>query len=219
MYAYTGILTALYERERTGVGSTLEIAMLDALGEWMTQPAYYSVYGNRPTHRTGARHASIAPYGPYRTGDDALVFLGVQSDREWAALCRQVLRRPDLIDDERFAHNTERVENNDQITPLIETALSRMSADETVSRLDEAGIASARLRTPAEFFDHPQLAARDRWRQIKTPNGSARALLPPVAVRGREPLMGAVPALGEHSAALREEFGGASGSVKRGFVP
>ena len=209
MYAYTGILTALYERERTGVGSTLEIAMLDALGEWMTQPAYYSVYGNRPTHRTGARHASIAPYGPYRTGDDALVFLGVQSDREWATLCRQVLRRPDLIDDERFAHNTERVENNDQITPLIETALSRMSADETVSRLDEAGIASARLRTPAEFFDHPQLAARDRWRQIKTPNGSARALLPPVAVRGREPLMGAVPALGEHSAALREEFGGA----------
>ena len=209
MYAYTGILTALYERERTGVGSTLEIAMLDALGEWMTQPAYYSVYGNRPTRRTGARHASIAPYGPYRTGDDALVFLGVQSDREWAALCRQVLRRPDLIDDERFAHNTERVENNDQITPLIETALSRMSADETVSRLDEIGIASARLRTPAEFFDHPQLAARDRWRQIKTPNGSARALLPPVAVRGREPLMGAVPALGEHSAALREEFGGA----------
>ncbi len=209
MYAYTGILTALYERERTGVGSTLEIAMLDALGEWMTQPAYYSVYGNRPTRRTGARHASIAPYGPYRTGDDALVFLGVQSDREWATLCRQVLRRPDLIDDERFVHNTERVENNDQITPLIETALSRMSADETVSRLDEAGIASARLRTPAEFFDHPQLAARDRWRQIKTPNGSARALLPPVAVRGREPLMGAVPALGEHSAALREEFGGA----------
>jgi itaconate CoA-transferase len=206
MYAYTGILTALFERARNGNGSTIEVAMLDALGEWMLQPAYYSVYGDRDNRRTGARHASIAPYGPYRAGDRSAVFLGVQSDREWGIICREVIHRPDLVDDPRFARNTERVENNDQITPLIETALEATTADDAVARLEAVGIACARLRTPAEFFDHPQLKARDRWRTVDTAGGQVQALLPPVWVSGYEPAMGAVPGLGEHSAALRSEF-------------
>lgn len=207
MYAYSGILTALYERRATGTGSTLEVAMLDALGEWTIQPAYYSVYGDRPAARTGARHASIAPYGPYRTGDGSAVFLGVQSDREWGLLCRDILGQPDLVTDARFVHNTERVENNAAITPLVEAALSGLDADEAVARLERAGIACARLRTPAEFFDHPQLKARDKWRTIATPGGPVQALLPPVTVVGREAAMGPVPALGAHNAALRAEFG------------
>jgi itaconate CoA-transferase len=206
-YAYSGILTALYERERTGNGSTIEVAMLDALGEWMIQPAYYSVYGQRPNVRTGARHASIAPYGPYRTGDGSTVFLGIQSDREWAVLCSRVLGRPELGEDPRFVTNTDRVENNDQITDLIESAFADLTADEAVDRLEEAGIASARLRTTAEFFEHPQLTARDRWREINTVGGSVQALLPPVTVRGREARMGDVPALGQQNDALRAEFG------------
>jgi crotonobetainyl-CoA:carnitine CoA-transferase CaiB-like acyl-CoA transferase len=207
MYAYTGILTALYERARTGVGSTVEVAMLDALGEWMTQPAYYSVYGRRPTVRTGTRHASIAPYGPYRAGDGGTVFLGVQSDREWALLCSAVLGRPDLADDRRFATNTDRVEHDAEITPLVEAAFADLAAADVVDRLDEVGIAAARIRTPAEFFEHPQLRARDRWRDVGTPGGSIRALLPPVTVYGHEPLMGDVPALGAHNEALWAEFG------------
>ncbi len=206
MYAYSGILTALYERTLTGQGSTLEVAMLDALGEWMMQPAYYAVYGDRPALRTGARHASIAPYGPYRTAAGGVVFLGVQSDREWAVVCRDVLERPDLEDDPRFAHNSERVENNDLITPLIEGAFSSMRAEAVVERLDKIGIACAQLRTPAEFVEHPQLEARGRWRTIDTPGGPARALLPPVLVHGREPAMKPVPALGEHNNPLRAEF-------------
>ena len=207
MYAYSGILTALYERRATGMGSTLEVAMLDAVGEWMLQPAYYSVYGHRPAARTGARHASIAPYGPYATGDGSAVFLGVQSDREWGLLCRDIIEQPELTADARFVHNTERVENNAAITPLIEAALSELTADEVIARLEKAGIACARLRTPAEFFDHPQLRARDRWRTIATPGGPAQALLPPVTVVGREAAMGSVPALGAHNEALRAEFG------------
>jgi crotonobetainyl-CoA:carnitine CoA-transferase CaiB-like acyl-CoA transferase len=206
MYAYAGILTALYERQRTGAGSTLEVSMLDALGEWMLQPTYYSVYGACAPHRTGARHTSIAPYGPYRVCGGAAIFLGVQNDREWTLLCRDLLNRPDLADDPRFAHNTERVESNDHITPLIESALSTMTADQAVARLGAIGIACARLRTPTEFFDHPQLQARDRWRTIDTPSGPVKALLPPVTVVGREAAMGAVPRLGSHNVVLREEF-------------
>lgn len=206
MYAYSGILTALYRRERTGEGSTLEVAMIDAVGEWMMQPAYYSAYGDRPWRRSGARHGTIAPYGPYRCGDGEQVFLAVQSDREWAVLCRDVLGTPDMVDDERFALNPERVENNSSITTVIEGAFAAGTADEVADRLERAGIANARLRRPAELFDHPQLIARDRWRSVDTSAGKIRALLPPVTVPGTEVPMNPVPSLGEHNDQLRREF-------------
>lgn len=207
MYAYSGILTALYERERTGRGTSLEVAMLDALGEWAVQPYLYATYGGAAPPRTGARHPSIAPYGPYRTGDGAKVFIGVQNEREWATLCTDVLGRPDLTADPRFAGNPRRVENNDELTTLIEQALAGQTAEEVLERLDEVGIANARMRTMHEFATHPQLAARNRWREVGSPVGSIRTLLPPVTVPGREPAMGAVPEAGEHTTAIRDEFG------------
>ncbi len=205
MYAYSGVLTALYERERTGRGSSFEVSLLDALGEWMSQPYLYTVYGDREVRRTGARHASISPYGPYQARGGE-VFIGLQNEREWAVLCERVLGRPDLIADTRFATNPDRVKHDDELTEIIEGVLGAMAPDEVVARLDTAGIASARLRTPAEFAAHPQLEARDRWREAGTPAGPVRALLPPVTVPGREAAMGAVPALGEHTESVLAEF-------------
>ncbi len=207
MYAYSGILTALYERERTGQGTSLDVAMLDALGEWMSQPVYYSVYGGQPARRTGARHASIAPYGPYAAGGGDQVFLGLQNEREWAVLCNAILHRPDLITDDRFATNPDRVAHDAELTVIIEDALRGIPVARLVASLDEAGIASARLRTPEQFAAHPQLEARDRWRDVDSPGGQIRALLPPVSVSGREAAMGPVPALGQHTEAIRAELG------------
>jgi itaconate CoA-transferase len=207
MYAYSGILAALYERERTGEGTSLDVAMLDALGEWMSQPFYYSVYGGQPPRRTGARHASISPYGPYAAAGGDQVFLGIQNEREWAVLCEKILDRPDLVADGRFATNPDRVAHDDELTPIIEDVLAAIPAGELAVALDQAGIANARLRTPAEFAAHPQLRARDRWREVDTPGGPIRALLPPVDVPGREAVMGGVPALGQHTEAIRAELG------------
>ena len=206
MYAFSGVLTALYERERTGEGTSVEVAMLDALGEWMTQPYYYSVYGGQPARRTGARHASISPYGPYHTAGGE-VFIGVQNDREWAVLCEKILGRPGLVSDPRFATNPSRVVHDGELTSIIENALRDIPAGQLVAVLDQAGIACAELRSPAQFAAHPQLAARDRWREVGTPGGPVRSLLPPVSVAGREAAMGAVPALGQHTAAIRAELG------------
>jgi itaconate CoA-transferase len=203
MYAYTGVLTALYERERTGRGSCFEVSLLDALGEWMSQPYLYTVYGGQEPRRTGARHASISPYGPYKARGGE-VFIGLQNEREWAVLCEKVLGRPDLA--LRFASNQDRVAHDDELTAIIEAALAGLTPDEVVTRLDAAGIASARLRTPAGFAAHPQLSARGRWREADTPGGPVRTLLPPVTVPGREPVMGAVPALGQHTDSVLAEF-------------
>ncbi|MCC2277938.1 CoA transferase [Streptomyces sp. ET3-23] len=208
MYACTGILTALYERERTGRGSALAVSLLDALAEWMGHPYFTQEYGGTPLTRNAARHPTISPYGHYRCGDGAQVFLSVQSDREWVALCEQVLRRPALARDARFADNPLRHAHDGELTALMEECFAPHTADGVVALLDGAGIANARLRTVAELADHPQLAARDRWRDFGSPAGPLRGLLPPVQVTGREAVMGPVPALGEHTAAIRAEFAG-----------
>jgi itaconate CoA-transferase len=206
MYAFSGILTALYDRERTGRGATIQVAMLDALGDLAMQPAYFSRYGGEPPRRTGARHPSISPYGPFKVSDGS-VFFGIQNEREWLIFCRDILRQPGLATDPRFATNPGRVARNDQLTAIIEASLAALTADEAGRALDEAGIASARLRTPEEFTRHPQLHARGRWRTVATPGGDVDALLPAVEVAGQTPVMGPVPALGEHTEAVRAEFG------------
>jgi itaconate CoA-transferase len=215
MYAYSGILAALYDRERTGTGATLRVSLLDALGELMTQPAYFSHYGGEPPRRTGARHPSISPYGPFQAADGS-VFFGIQNEREWLVLCRDVLGQADLAGDPRFASNPDRVAHHEELTAVIETAFAGRTADEVSAALDAAGIASARLRAPAELTTHPQLLARDRWRTVGTPGGEIGALLPPVETEGVEPLMGPVPALGEHTAALRAEFAHTEPDRERG---
>jgi itaconate CoA-transferase len=206
MYAFSGVLTALYERERAGHGSILDVALLDALGEWMSAPYYYHVCGGNPVRRTGARHAFISPYGPYAAADGE-VFIGLQNDREWAVLCERVLGRPELTDDPRFRTNPDRFDHDAELTPIIEGALAGRPADAVVALLDEAGIASARMRSPAEFAAHPQLAARDRWREVDSPGGPVPALLPPVTVPGREAAMGPIPAAGQHTRAILSELG------------
>ncbi|MEU5846653.1 CaiB/BaiF CoA transferase family protein [Saccharopolyspora shandongensis] len=206
MYAYSGVLTALYERERTGKGTAFEVSLFDALGEWMGFPYYYAEYGGTAPKRAGARHAAIAPYGPFEAGDGAQVFLGVQNEREWVKFCEQVLDRPELAADPRFDANPKRVENVAELKAVIEAVFAKLSSADIEARLEEVGIANARMRTMAEFAEHPQLAARDRWREVDSPAGPLRTLLPPVTVAGREPRMDPIPEVGQHTSAILAEL-------------
>jgi itaconate CoA-transferase len=214
MYAYTGVLTALIVRSQSGHGTHVDVAMIDALGEWMMQPYLYSLAGHPPV-RTGTRHASIAPYGPYRAGDGRTVFIGVQNEREWANLCERVLGAPDLVEDERFSSNSRRVAANRDLTELIEQALVRWTADEVEELLDELGIAAARMRSVTELADHPQLVARDRWRQAPSTVGPVPYVLPPASLSGIEPIAGSIPAMGEHTSAVRTEFSAGVGDRRQ----
>ncbi len=207
MYAFSGVLAALLKREQTGTGSTLHVSMFDSLAEWMGFPAYFTESGGSAPRRNGARHASIAPYGPYIAGDGKPVYLGLQNEREWAKFCMDVLQRPELTKDERFASNSARVANQMQLDDEITAAFTGVSAAEIVARLDRAGIANARMNSMHEFVAHPQLAARNRWREIDSPAGPLRALLPPIMLDDMEPVMGAIPALGEHTDLILGELG------------
>ena len=206
MYAYTGILTALYTRQKTGEGVAFEVSLFEALGEWMGFPAYFTTYGGSPPPRTGASHAAIAPYGPFTTSDDKTVFLGIQNEREWARFCEIVLERPEVATDPRLNSNSKRVANVDELREVIEVVFRSLTAEQIIGRLDTAQIANARMNTVQEFVDHPQLAARDRWHEVDSPVGPLRALLPPVTMEGFDTIMRAIPAVGQHTDRILEEL-------------
>ena len=207
MYAYSAILTALFMRQLTGQGTTIEVSLFEALGEWMGYPAYYTKYGGKAPARTGAAHAAIAPYGPFESGDQKRVFLGVQNEREWERFCRVVLQRRELATDPRFDSGPRRVANRRDLHVTIEEVFSRLTASEIIARLEEAQIANARMNSVQEFIEHPQLASRKRWREIDSPVGKLSALIPPVDVAGVEPVMGPIPSLGQHSDLILTEIG------------
>jgi itaconate CoA-transferase len=207
MYCFTSILTALYSRERTGEGAACEVSLFDSLTEWMSHPVYYSLYTGQPPLRTGTSHASIAPYGSFHTGDGGTVQLGIQNDREWRRLCTEVLRRPEIADDERFKTNARRVDNREALTATIEAVFAGLTAEQVIERLDAADIANAKLNDVTDLIDHPQLAARDRWAEVESPVGPVRVLRPPVNMGGVDERMDPIPAVGEHTDAILHELG------------
>jgi itaconate CoA-transferase len=207
MYAYSGILTALLARASTGHGTAIEVSLFDALGEWMSAPGYYTDYGGSEPPRSGAAHATIAPYELFAAADGLEIYLAIQNAREWTRFCAQVLERPALADDARFASNAARVEHRDALHALIAEVFAQLPGAAAIQRLEDAGIAYARRNSVREFLAHPQLAARDRWCTVGSPAGAVRALKPPVLMHGTEPVMGDIPSLGQHSQQILEELG------------
>ena len=206
-YAYSGILAALFERERTGKGSRVEVAMFEALCEWMTFPVYYRHFGGMEFKRSGPDHATIYPYGMFHAGDGKTLMLGLQNEREWKVFCERALKCPELAIEPRFDSVSHRVENREELRRTIEAVFAPFTREQVLEILDGAGIANSRLNDLEDVWNHPQLKARQRWRTVDTPAGEIPALLPPAMPGGAEPRLDPVPALGEHVDAVLTELG------------
>jgi crotonobetainyl-CoA:carnitine CoA-transferase CaiB-like acyl-CoA transferase len=206
LHAYAAILGALYNRERTGEGGHIDLTMLETMAEWMGHPLYYTHFSGKAPRRSGPDHATIVPYGRFRTKDGD-VMLGIQNEREWANFCDKVLGRPALAQDPRYDNNTRRTAARAEVVALIEGVFSAWTSAEVVARLDAADIANARLNTPDQVWDHPQLQARKRWREVETPAGLIPALLPAATFEGFEARMDPVPGVGQHTEAILSELG------------
>jgi itaconate CoA-transferase len=207
MYAYSNILSALLLRGRTGRGCRIDVSMLESMVEWMGYPLYYAMDGQQPPALSGAAHATIYPYGPFPAGDGKTVMLGLQNEREWKLFCEQVLVQPELATDERFASNSKRTSAREALREVIVAAFAELTAAQVIERLDHAGIANAQMNTLSDVWAHPQLKARERWREIGTSVGTVPALLPPGLPTDFDPRMDPVPALGEQSDAILRELG------------
>ncbi|MEU1484096.1 CaiB/BaiF CoA-transferase family protein [Streptomyces sp. NPDC005752] len=208
MYAFSGILTALFTRATRGSVRAVEVSLFEALAEWMSQPAYYTAYSGAQPPRVGTRHATIAPYGTYTAADGKDVLLSVQNEREWAALCERFLVAPGLTDDPRFATGSARVSHREEVDALLAARIAASDSGEVMELLDAIGIANAPVNDVKQFLEHPVLSGRDRWREVTVPGGKAMtALLPPVDLAGITPCMGAVPAVGEHTEPILAQLG------------
>ncbi len=215
MYAYSGILSALLQRARTGEGMRVEVSMFEALTEWLNNSLYFAHYGGAEPARGEASHPSVAPYGPHRTGDGGSVIFGLQNSREWARFCEGVLSRPDLIDDPRFSDNPRRVANRGELSWLIEARFATMALTEVEALLDSAGIANAPINSMAAVWAHPQLAARHRWSTVMTPGGPIAALRPPATLSAAPPVMGDVPGVGAHTEVILTGLGYNAAGIAR----
>ena len=207
MYAYTGILAALLQRGKTGKGSHIDVSMLESLAEWMGYPMYYAYEGAPPPPRSAASHATIYPYGPFAAGDGGTVMLGLQNEREWRLFCERVLLQPALAVDPRFDSNARRNANREALQAIILQAFGALDTAQVLQRLDAAQIANARMNDMAGLWAHPQLQARERWRDVGSPAGPIPALLPPGRQSAFDYRMDAVPAVGEHSETILRALG------------
>jgi crotonobetainyl-CoA:carnitine CoA-transferase CaiB-like acyl-CoA transferase len=201
MYAFSSILSALLLRARTGEGVAIEVSMFEALGEWVSYAGYYTSYGGQAPARTGAHHAVIAPFGPFASSDSRILCIGLTNDWEWAHLSEIVLERPELAADPRFASVTCRVVNRPALHTLID-------------RLERAHIGYAHMNTMSDFMRHPQLTARDRWREVGSPVGPLRMVIPPATMEGVKPVMDPIPEVEEHSEAILTELGYEPGTIQ-----
>lgn len=215
MYAFTNILAALIHRNNTGLGAHIDLSLLESLTEWMGFPLYYTYNGAPPPERSGVHHATVFPYGPFRTGDGFEVLFGLQNEREWSDFCSLVLRQPALASDPRFSSNALRSQNRTALTAIIHHAFHPLTAPEIRQRLESANIANAHMNHMADLWQHPQLQARNRWRHADTSAGPIPTLLPPGTPDTWEPRMDPVPALGEHTSSILEELGYSTPEITR----
>jgi crotonobetainyl-CoA:carnitine CoA-transferase CaiB-like acyl-CoA transferase len=197
MYALSSLLACLYERREGGEGRFIDISMLDCLAEWMTVPAYYQLYAGAAPPRTGLHHNTIAPYGPYATGDGGTVIVAVQNDGQWRRFCSGVLGAPELARDLRFETNPARVAHRDELDTIINGVLGAQVKEHVERALEGADVPFGSLNSVRDLVEHPQLAARQRWTEADSPAGPVRTLVPPFNIAGFRPRPGAVPELPE----------------------
>lgn len=214
MYAYTNILAALLERQKTGKGKRIDVSMLESMTEWMGYPLYYTLRGESAPPRTGSAHATIYPYGPFPTGDNKKVMLGIQNEREWKAFCDIVLQQPEVALHDDFINNTQRSKNRVALRQIIVDTFDDLTQDQVIMRLDQAKIANASVNEMQDVWKHPQLEARNRWADVETPIGTVPTLKPVGLTNDQDFVIKPVPALGQHTSKVLEELGYPSSKIQ-----
>ncbi|WP_435404847.1 CaiB/BaiF CoA transferase family protein [Mycolicibacterium duvalii] len=210
LYAAISIMALLYGRAthpQPGPAPAVELSLFDVMTDVMGYALTYTQHSGIDQEPLGVGSPAVAPYSAFPTRDGQTVVLGTTNDREWQRVAREIIDRPDLADDARFATNSGRCAHREILEEAIGDWCARHDLADIQRKADDAGIGNSRYNKPSEVVVHPQLTARDRWRTVSTPSGDIRALRPPPVISGFEQPMGAIPGLGEHTDTVLSEIG------------
>lgn len=214
MYMTSAAMMGLFQRERTGQGTVVDVAMIDAMTDFIANHVYYAQHQGKPAARISLGHPSLVPYGEYKTKDLPVV-VGIQNDREWARLAEHVLKRPELVMDRAYATNVARAGRREEVDQMVAVACAGFYARELTELLDRIGIACAQVNDLAAVATHPQLVERERWVETPTPVGSVQTMRQVITERGKTYPVRAVPALGEHTRRVLAELGRDEDTINR----
>ena len=202
MTAFQAILQALIGRNKTGLGRGIEVSLFHSLSDWMNVPYLQTIYGKRKIKRAGLHHATIAPYGVYKCKQDELILISIQNEREWSSLCSLVLDKTDLIEDDNFSNNSNRVINRNMLDQIINDMFGSMLRKDLIKKLQDADIAYGQLSTIEDLNKHPQ----SNFISVQTSEGEISLLSPGAVINGEEVTFGKVPFLGEHTDKIKNEY-------------
>ena len=204
MAAHAAVLEALIARGISGQGKGIKVSLFDGMADWMNVPLLFFEGTGKAPERMGLAHPSICPYGAFPTADGALVLISIQNEREWKEFCAKFLREPGLPEVPGYESNVVRVANRATVDAHVGKVFATMTRAEAAARLREANTAYGFVNSVADFARHPAL----RRAVVETPNGPVAIAAPPAIFSDGARLLGPVPAIGEHSAAIRAEFVG-----------
>ena len=213
LYALSSVLAALFVRERTGRGTAISVGLFDSVAEWMGYALNQARYAGLDLEPNGVSSPAVAPYGAYLTADGQTLVLGTTNDREWRRLASDVLHRPDLADDPRYARNPDRVARRAELDVAIGEWAAGRALAECRRAAEAAGLGHARLNRPTEVLSHPQLRERGRWQEVGSPVGPVLGLLPPPESDDWDWRLDPIPALGEHTEPVLRELGFGAGDL------
>lgn len=204
MYSTMAVMEALFARERTGEGRAIDTSLFAGMADWMTVPLLHYDYGGKVMPRVGLNHPSIHPYGAYGTNGGGPILIAIQNEREFARLCAEVLEDAALPEDPRFCNNEARCAHRAEFDAVIDGVFGVIARDALIARLRTAGIAFGEVNDVTGLSSHPAL----KRVEIATPTGPAQMVAPPARINRTPRALGPVPSVGQHSDAIREEFGG-----------
>jgi len=215
IYGALGILAGLVHRERTGEGQEVNTNMFSGMLSWLGYFPHKFWHNDEIPERVGTQHHLLAPYGPYKTKDSELINIAILSNEHWQAFCEKIIDAPELVDDERFSTNEQRVDNREQLNQYIEPILKSEKKSYWEDKLEAEKIPRGDVNQLDDVLSHPQIESLGLVRESEFDGNTFKYVDNPLEFSTTELKRERFPKLGEHTDEVLRSLGFSEEKIKQ----